>query len=71
MKRVLIALAALAFAAGAFAQADYESVDPSGQTVNFWHQHTGIREGMLNEIVADFNATNPWGITVVAENQGG
>ena len=71
MKRVLIALAALALAAGAFAQADYENVDPSGQTVNFWHQHTGIREGMLNEIVVDFNATNPWGITVIAENQGG
>jgi len=70
MQRVLIALTALALAAGAFAQVDYESVDPSGQTVNFWHQHGGIREAMLNEIVADFNATNPYGITVIAENQG-
>jgi len=71
MNRLLALLAALALFAGAFAQADYEAVDPTGQTVNFWHQHTGIREGMLQEIVTDFNATNPWGITVVAENQGG
>lgn len=71
MHRPLTLLAALSLFAGAFAQVDYESVDPTGQTVNFWHQHTGIREGMLQEIVVDFNATNPWGITVVAENQGG
>ena len=70
MKRVLIALTALALAAGAVAQVDYDSVDPSGQSVLFWHQHTGAREESLNEIVADFNATNPYGITVIAENQG-
>ena len=46
-------------------------VDPSGQTVVYWHQHTGGREEFLNAIVADFNANNPWGITVEASNQGG
>jgi len=54
----------------AFAQ-DYENVDPSGQTVTFWHQHTRDRETALQEIVADFNANNEYGITVVAEYQGG
>ena len=46
-------------------------VDPSGQTVVYWHQHRGDREEALNEIIADFNEGNPWGITVEASNQGG
>ena len=49
----------------------WADVDPRGQTVVFWHQHTRDRETALNEIVADFNATNEYGITVVAEYQGG
>ncbi len=49
----------------------YADVDPSGQTVIFWHQHTRARETALIEIVDEFNATNEWGITVVAEYQGG
>ena len=49
----------------------YAAVDPSGQTVIFWHQHTRARETALIEIVDEFNATNEWGITVVAEYQGG
>ncbi len=48
----------------------YDSVDPSGQTVTFWHQHTQERETALQEIVAEFNETNEWGITVQAEYQG-
>ena len=46
-------------------------VDPSGQTVVWWHQHSGSREEFLGEIIADFNENNPWGITVDASNQGG
>jgi multiple sugar transport system substrate-binding protein/sn-glycerol 3-phosphate transport system substrate-binding protein len=49
----------------------WEAVDPSGQTVSFWHQHTRDREKALLEIVDEFNKTNEWGITVVAEYQGG
>jgi len=48
----------------------WENVDPSGQTVVFWHQHTRERETALLEIVDEFNKTNPYGITVVAEYQG-
>jgi multiple sugar transport system substrate-binding protein/sn-glycerol 3-phosphate transport system substrate-binding protein len=48
----------------------YEAIDPSGQTVIFWHNHTWEREEELNKIVGDFNASNEWGITVVAEHQG-
>ncbi|MCB0130605.1 MAG: hypothetical protein KDD78_07145, partial [Caldilineaceae bacterium] len=50
---------------------DWESVDPSGQNVIFWHQHTREREEALNEIVQEFNDTNEYGITVSAEYQGG
>lgn len=49
----------------------YADVDPSGQTVEFWHQHSGAREEQLQVIIADFNANNEYGITVEAVNQGG
>ncbi len=49
----------------------YADVDPSGQVITFWHQHSRAREAALMEIVEDFNATNEWGITVMAEYQGG
>ncbi len=71
MNRFLVLLAALVLAAAAFAQRDYENVDPTGQTIVFWHQHSGIRQDMLREIVTEFNATNEHGITVIEENQGG
>ncbi len=45
-------------------------VDPSGQKVVWWHNHSSAREELVNAIVADFNAQNPWGITVEASNQG-
>lgn len=51
--------------------AQYEDVDPNGITVTFWHQHTRDRETELLSIVDEFNATNPYGVTVVAEFQGG
>lgn len=70
---VLAALLALLLASPAMAQeaVDYENVDPSGQTVTFWHQHSRERETALLEIVEEFNTTNEYGITVVAEYQGG
>ncbi|MCK4976065.1 MAG: extracellular solute-binding protein, partial [Anaerolineales bacterium] len=49
----------------------WADVDPSGQTVVYWHQHSRSREEALNAMVEEFNATNEWGITVEAEFQGG
>lgn len=49
---------------------DWESVDPSGATVTYWYQHSRAREEALQEIIADFNANNEWGITVNGEYQG-
>ncbi len=46
-------------------------VDPSGQTVVWWHNHTGEREEKLNAILAEFNESNECGITVESQSQGG
>lgn len=48
----------------------YADVDPNGQTVVFWHQHSGAREAQLLQIIEEFNTTNEYGITVEAINQG-
>jgi len=75
---ILMTLAlALVLAIPTFGQSEaedadrYEGVDPSGQTVVFWHQHSGAREEELLRIVETFNETNEFGITVEAINQGG
>jgi len=49
----------------------YEEVDPTGQTVLWWHQHTSGRQEGLNQMVDEFNQSNEWGITVQAEYAGG
>ncbi len=51
---------------GAFA-----GVDPRGQTVVWWHNHSGSREEKLKVLIDEFNTTNECGITVDAQNQGG
>jgi len=66
-------VAALAVAGTVLAQgngASYESVDPSGQTVTFWHVYTQPNQGAIEDIVKAFNDSNPYGITVKAEYQG-
>src|SRR5690625_1396838 len=69
-KYILGALLALLMASPVVA-ADYESVDPSGQTVTFWYQHSGSRENALQKLIDQFNSENEYGITVVGEFQGG
>jgi multiple sugar transport system substrate-binding protein/sn-glycerol 3-phosphate transport system substrate-binding protein len=63
-----------AAATGACAAApdgELAGVDPSGQTVVWWHNHSGSREELLNGIIAEFNSSNECGITVEGQNQGG
>ena len=47
-----------------------EELDPSGQEVIFWYQHTREREDELVEMIADFNRANGYGITVKGEYAG-
>lgn len=49
---------------------DLEAVDPQGQEVVFWYQHQRAREQALQEMIADFNETNPHGIRVRGEFAG-
>ncbi len=51
--------------------AGYAGVDPTDQSIVWWHQHTGAREELLNEIIARFNEENEYGITVEGQSQGG
>ncbi|NDK14210.1 MAG: ABC transporter substrate-binding protein [Armatimonadetes bacterium] len=50
--------------------ADLESVDPTGQKVTFWYQHTRQREEELKAMIADFNKTNAQKIEVAGEYAG-
>jgi multiple sugar transport system substrate-binding protein len=63
-------LVALAFVTAAAQGNPFENVDPSGQRVVFWHVHSGPNGELLESIVQDFNQSNEYGITVVAEHQG-
>ena len=51
--------------------ADLESINPAGQEIVFWYQHTRIREEALQEMIAEFNGTNPHKIQVRGEFAGG
>ena len=66
---VVLVVSLVATPAGA--QTDpWSAVDPSGQNVMFWHNHTRDRQDALQAIVQAFNESNPYGITVAQETQG-
>jgi len=46
-------------------------VDPSGQTLTYWHQYNNATQlSIITGLVNAFNANNPYGITVEAAPQG-
>ena len=49
---------------------DLEALNPEGQEVVFWYQHTREREEALQKLIADFNQGNGYGITVRGEYVG-
>ncbi len=74
MRKLLLVLCVLALMSGAaLAQDDLASVDPSGQTITYWHQYSdGSAQGnTIAGLIQQFNETNEWGITVDALFQGG
>src|ERR1041384_4507335 len=42
----------------------YAGVDPSNQTIIYWHQQPGANQKVLEGLVDTFNKNNPWKITV-------
>lgn len=49
---------------------EWAGVDPSGAEIIWWHNHTGDRNDLLNELITQFNETNACGITVEGQSQG-
>ncbi len=45
-------------------EGDYAGVDPSNQTVIYWHQQPGNNQKVLEGMVDTFNKNNPWKIKV-------
>jgi len=45
----------------------WANIDPSGQTIVFWHQQSPVLHATLEDLIWKFNSTNQWGITVVPE----
>lgn len=48
----------------------FAGVDPSGQSIVWWHNHSGSREERMLPLIEEFNAANACGITLEAQNQG-
>ncbi len=62
---LLVGLAILVLAGGVVtAQDDLASVDPSGQTIVYWHQFSSAQLETMTALVEQFNATNEYGIIV-------
>ncbi len=50
---------------------DIEAVDLSGAEVTFWHRYdSGSRQEEIDRLIAEFNATNEYGITVSGDAVG-
>ena len=50
---------------------EIENLDPSGQVVEYWYQHTSSPEELMLSMIDEFNRTNEWGITIQGACQGG
>ena len=76
MKRFLLAMLLLLSLGLGLVQAQgdmsYDGVDPSGQTVVYWHQYSddSSQAETMAALVEDFNSSNEYGITVETIHQG-
>ncbi len=69
---VMLVLALGLMSAAAQGDTDYESIDPSGQTVVYWHQYSddSTQANTMSALIEEFNSSNEYGITVEALHQG-
>lgn len=75
MKKVLLIIGLVLVLSMGLVQAQdgmYEGVDPSGQTVVYWHQYSedSSQGDTIAALIEDFNSMNEYGITVEAIHQG-
>lgn len=69
---LIVLLTLLAVIGTVAAQGDLAGVDPSGQTVVYWHQfRQDSAQGVaINALIEQFNSANEWGITVEGLTKG-
>ncbi|MHB8629781.1 MAG: extracellular solute-binding protein [Aggregatilineales bacterium] len=48
----------------------YKGVDPTGAQITMWHVYTGGTKDAFDKLVAQFNQSNPWKITLTATAKG-
>ena len=75
MKKILPVVLIVLMLSISFVQAQdmmYEGVDPSGQTVVYWHQYSedSAQSATMTALIEEFNSTNEYGITVEGVFQG-
>jgi len=73
MKKLLFAVALVLILSMSLVQAqDYAGVDPSDQTIVYWHQYSedSSQGDTIAALIEEFNTTNEYGITVEAIHQG-
>ncbi len=73
MRKLALSLglvSALAISGAVMAQDDLSGVDPSGQSVLYWHQFSGAQGDTIAALIEEFNSTNEWGITVEGTRPG-
>lgn len=71
MKWAIVLVSLLVLPQVVFGQGkELAGVDPTGATIAYWYQHTGANGDAMQKMIADFNATNPWKITVKGEYAG-
>jgi multiple sugar transport system substrate-binding protein/sn-glycerol 3-phosphate transport system substrate-binding protein len=70
--RILAAAILLSITAfGVLGAQSFDQLDLKGTVITYWYQHSQARETALQTMIARFNRTNTWGITVKGEYAGG
>ena len=69
---IALLLCVLSFGLVQAQDANYEGVDPSGQTVVYWHQYSddSSQANTMSALIEEFNSSNEYGITVETIHQG-
>jgi multiple sugar transport system substrate-binding protein len=71
MRKATVLLALLLASLAVFGQGkELAGVDPTAATITYWFPHTGANSDAIQKMIADFNAANPWKITVKGEYAG-
>jgi multiple sugar transport system substrate-binding protein/sn-glycerol 3-phosphate transport system substrate-binding protein len=71
LKSLAVSCFASIIALAALGAQDFDGLVLKGTVVTYWYQHNQGREEALKKMLARFNATNQWGITVKGEYAGG